>query len=382
MPARAAIAFFVTARAAGAASHCAAADDSATDERYEFSEVHMGTDFRVVLYAANKPIANRAAAAAFARVAELNKVLSDYDPESELSLLSATAATGRRTKLSDDLWTVLARSQQLAEATDGAFDVTVGPLTKMWRSARRSKSFPPSERMAEARAAVGHRHLRLDATSRTAELTKPNMRLDLGGIGMGYAADEALRIIAQHGITSAMIDASGDVVCSAPPPGERGWKIGIAPLTESAGPPSRYVWLAHRALTTSGDAFQFVEIEGRRYSHIVDPHTGLGLTTRSSVTVVAPDCATADSLATSVSVLGLERGMKYVDTLPDVAALIVVADDNGVRTCESATFPTSLDQGSDPHGNARKGAAHGRRRRPAYATKPNAPLASTGVAGR
>jgi len=347
MPGRAAIVFIVTALVTGAASHRAAADDSPTVARYEFSEVHMGTDFRVVLYAANKPIANRAAAAAFARIAELNKVLSDYDPESELSLLSVTAATGRRTKLSNDLWTVLARSQQLAEATDGAFDVTVGPLTKMWRSARRSKAFPPGERMAEARAAVGYRHLRLDATSRTAELTQPNMRLDLGGIGMGYAADEALRIITQHGITSAMIDASGDVVCSAAPPGERGWKIGIAPLTESAGPPSRYVWLAHRALTTSGDAFQFVEIGGRRYSHIVDPQTGLGLATRSSVTVIAPDCTTADSMATAVSVLGPQRGMKFVESIPDVAALIVISDDDGVRTCESATFPKSLDDGSD-----------------------------------
>lgn len=319
-------------------SGSSAVADPAAVRRYEYSEVRMGTDFRVVLYAADENVANRAAAAAFARVDELNKVLSDYDPQSELSLLSATSGSGKKVKLGDDLWRVLQRSQQLAAASDGAFDVTCGPLTKMWRSARRTKTFPPAERMAEARAAVGYRHLVLDPTTRTAELLVPHMRLDLGGIAMGYAADEALKIVTKHGIASAMIDASGDIVCSAAPPGEKGWKIGIAPLTESNGPPSRYVWLADGALTTSGDAFQFVEIDGRRYSHIVDPQTGLGLTTRSSVTVTAPDCLTADSLATAVSVLGPERGLKLIADTPGAAALIVVATDDGVKTHESPGF--------------------------------------------
>lgn len=315
-----------------------AADDPAVVRRYEYSEVHMGTDFRVVLYAADETTANRAAAAAFVRVAELNKVMSDYDPQSELSLLSATSGSRLRVKLSDDLWCVLDRSQQLAAATDGAFDVTCGPLTKMWRSARRTKTFPPTDRMAVARAAVGFRNLVLDTMARTAELRVPNMRLDLGGIAMGYAADEALKVVTRHGIANAMIDASGDIVCSAAPPGEKGWKIGIAPLTESKGPPSRYVWLVDGALTTSGDAFQFVEIGGKRYSHIVDPHTGLGLTTRSSVTVTARDCMTADSLATAVSVLGPERGLKLIEASPGTAALIVVAEHNRTRMYESPTF--------------------------------------------
>lgn len=315
-----------------------AAAEPATLRRFEYSELHMGTEFRVVLYSADETAANRAAAAAYARVAELNKKLSDYDPQSELSLLSATSGGGRRVPLSDDLWFVLRRSQQLAEASDGAFDVTVGPLTKMWRSARRSKAFPPADRMAEARAAVGFRNLVLDPSSQSAELTKPHMRLDLGGIAMGYAADEALAVVKRHGIASALIDASGDIVCSAAPPGEKGWKIGIAPLTESKGPPSRYLWLVDRALTTSGDAFQHVEIEGKRYSHIVDPQTGLGLTTRSSVTVTAADCITADSLATAVSVLGPERGLKLIDATPGTAALFVVATDDGVKTDESPGF--------------------------------------------
>jgi thiamine biosynthesis lipoprotein len=322
---------------AGLTASLGRADDAAL-RRYEFSEVHMGADFRVVLYAADEAVAIRAATEAFVRVAALNKILSDYDPQSELSSLSATSGSGRTVKLSDDLWRVLERSQQLAAATDGAFDVTVGPLTKMWRSARRTKTFPASERMAEARAAVGYKNLELDSAAHTARLLVPHMRLDLGGIGMGYAADEALSVVARNGIKSAMIDASGDIVCSAAPPGERGWKIALTPLTENSDKPSRFVLLANAALTTSGDAFQFVEINGKRYSHIVDPQTGLGLTERSSVTVIARDCTTADSLATAVSVLGPERGLPLVEATPDAAAYIVRVEQGEVRTTASKRF--------------------------------------------
>jgi thiamine biosynthesis lipoprotein len=314
--------------------------------RYEFAEVHMGSDFRIVLYSADETTANRASRAAFDRVAELNRVLSDYDPQSELSRLSATSGSGRQVKISDDLWLVLDRAQQLAAATDGAFDVTVGPLTKMWRSARRTKQFPTDDRMAEARAAVGYKHLRLDAATQTAELVVPHMRLDLGGIAMGHAADEALRIVARHGIRSAMIDASGDIVCSAAPPGERGWKIGLAPLTENQETPSRYVWLADQALTTSGDAFQFVEIGGRRFSHIVDPKTGLGLTERSSVTVIANDCLTADSLATAVSVLGPDRGLKLIKETKGAVVVIVRIGAAGPMTTASPGFPHGNEKSS------------------------------------
>jgi FAD:protein FMN transferase len=306
--------------------------------RREYSEIHMGTDFRIVLYSADAEAANRAAAEAYSRVAALNRVMSDYDPTSELSLLSATAGGGKPQAISDDLWFVLQRAQRLAEATDGAFDVTVGPLTKMWRSARRTKTFPPEDRMAEARAAVGYRHLRLDPEQKTAKLLVPNMRLDLGGIAMGYAADEALKILKRHGHSRAMVDASGDIVCGDAPPDAQGWKVGIAPLTESKGPPSRFVMLANGALTTSGDAFQFVEIDGTRYSHIVDPRTGRGLTTRSSVTVTAPDCITADSLATAVSVLGPKPGMELV-VRNRASVLIVLREGNRTSTYTTKNFP-------------------------------------------
>lgn len=317
--------------------------EAGAPQRYSFSEPQMGAPWRITLYAPDEVTANRAAKAAYARVAELNRVLSDYDAESELSRLSATAGTAKVVRLSDDLWNVLHCSQQLAEKSDGAFDVTVGPLTKLWRRARRQKEMPRAELLDVAREATGYRSLRLDPERRTAELTKPNMQLDLGGIGMGYAVDEALKVLKREGITSAMIDASGDIGTLDPPPGQRGWRIGIAPLSGD-GPASRYVWLANMALTNSGDAFQAVELNGKRYSHIVDPKTGLGLTSRSSVTVIALDCMTADSYATAVSVLGPTAGMKLMDAAPGVSVLIVRQVELGkVITSESSGFAKFVD---------------------------------------
>jgi len=132
-----------------------------------------------------------------------------------------------------------------------------------------------------------------------------------------------------------MIDASGDIVVGDPPPGTEGWRIGIAPLTDPKGPPSRFLLLKNASVTTSGDAFQHVEFGGKRYSHIVDPRTGLGLTDQSSVTVVARDGTTADSLATAVSVLGPTRGLELIERTAGAAALIVRNVDGKLETRES-----------------------------------------------
>jgi FAD:protein FMN transferase len=276
------------------------------------------------LYAPDAASANRAAKAAFARIHQLNGILSDYDRASELSRLSAASPTSKPVPLSDPLWLVLSRSQRLAEQTAGAFDVTVGPYVRLWRRARRDKQMPSPERLAQARAAVGYKHLQLDSKHCTAELLRPRMILDLGGIAMGYAIDEALAVLASHGISRALVDGSGDIAAGESPPDAAGWRIGVAPLG-AEGTPSRYVLLSRAALTTSGDAFQYVEIGGERYSHIVDPKTGLGLTTRTGVTIIAKDCITADSLATAVSVLGPQAGLKLVEKTAGAAALIVRA---------------------------------------------------------
>ncbi len=282
----------------------------------------MGVAFKVLLYAADKPAANNAAQAVFDRIAALDQAMSDYKPDSELSRLSDAAPCPQGVPVSESLWLVLSRAQLLAEQSGGAFDITVGPYVKLWRRGRRQKELPRPEGLAEAARAVGYKNLELDSENHRVRLLQPGMRLDLGGIAMGYAVDESLALLRAAGISSALVDASGDIGVSAPPPGVPGWKIGIAPMVPG-GPPSRILLLANAAVTTSGDAYQFVEIAGRRYSHIIDPRTGLGLTDRSAVTVVAPDCITADSITKAVLVLGPEAGLKLIDATPGAAAIVV-----------------------------------------------------------
>jgi thiamine biosynthesis lipoprotein len=294
----------------------------------------MGVPFTIVLYAQDRAAANRGFDAAFARIEGLGDVFSDYDATSEAMRLCASAPHSEGVPVSEDLWKVLARARALSRRTGGAFDVTVGPLTKLWRRARRRREFPPNDRLEEARNAVGYQLIQLDETNRRVRLTRADMRLDFGGIAKGYAADEALKVLRAKGIEQALVNASGDIAAGRPPPGKAGWKVGVAPL-ELDGPPSLFLRLANAGIATSGDAFQYVEIAGRRFSHIVDPRTGLGLARRSSVSIIASDCATADSLASAVSVCGPENGLPLVENTPGGAAFIVVLENGKVRTVAS-----------------------------------------------
>ncbi len=316
--------------------------------RFEFSQVEMAVPLRIVLYAPDESTAKGAARAAFRRFRQLNGVLSDYDPESELRRLCEASGPGKPVPVSEDLWDVLSHAQSLSERSEGAFDVTVGPVVRLWRRARRQRELPSPERLAAARQLVGPQLVRLHPERQAVELLKPGMRLDLGGIAKGYAVDEALAVLRRHGITRALVDAGGDIGLGDPPPNRPGWLIGVAPL-ERDSRPSRFLWLSGLAIATSGDTWQHVEIDGHRYSHIVDPRTGLGLTDHSSVTVIAPNCITADGLASAVSVLGPEKGLGLIDDTPAAAALILRSPKGELQTHESHRWqefsPAEPDRG-------------------------------------
>jgi thiamine biosynthesis lipoprotein len=292
----------------------------------------------------------------------LNDLLSDYDLQSELNRLAAAGPMEKGFEVGPELWATLSRAQQLAEQTDGAFDVTVGPYSRLWRRARRQHALPSAERLAEAKAVVGYQNLKLEPTSNqkprggkpgqsetgTVRVLKEKMQLDLGGIAKGYAADEALAVLREAGIEHAMVAASGDMAFGAPPPGETGWRIGIAPLSAESKEPSVYLRLAHCGVSTSGDAFQHVEIDGKRYSHIIDPRTGIGLTRQSSVTIVAKDGMTADSLATAVSVVGEKAGEELLKEYPGAEMLFVRNDAGKIAVTRSDGFDKSVESKKSP----------------------------------
>jgi FAD:protein FMN transferase len=290
--------------------------------RYQFAQTEMAVPIKVVLYAPNRGTASRAAEAAFSRFHALNSILSDYDPESELRRLCRTSSAGHAVRVSDDLWRVLVRARELSERSQGAFDVTIGPVVRLWRSARHTKELPSSESLADARSRVGYQLMRLDASNHSVELLKPNMRLDLGGIAKGYAVDEAMAALRKHGITRMMVEAGGNIGLGDAPPGKAGWRIGIAP-PDAHSPPREYLELARCAISTSGDMWQYAIIGGKRYSHLIDPHSGTPLTDHSSVTVVGPDGLSTDGLSSAVAILGPEKGLKLVEATPHSAAFIV-----------------------------------------------------------
>jgi thiamine biosynthesis lipoprotein len=322
------------------------AADPPRHRKFEFVEPHMGTQFKIQLYAADEKTANQAARTAFDRIAALDRMLTDYDSKSELSRLSATSPSTVGVPVSRELWTVLEKGQRIATDTGGAFDVTVGPLTRLWRRARRQQQMPAKERLAEALAATGYRHVKLDRERRTIQLTRPGMRLDLGGIAKGYAADEALAVLKKAGVARAVVAASGDMAIGEPPPGEKGWRIAVGSLDPAKNEPTRFLRLANCGVSTSGDAYQFVVLDGKRYSHIVDPRTGLGLTHRVSVTVVAPDGTTSDPLATAICVLGPKAGVEVAKESRGVEALVTYAGDDGgspVQSVETRGFARLCD---------------------------------------
>jgi FAD:protein FMN transferase len=326
-----------------AVSVCLICPSITAAERIEALEPHMGTMFRIVLYAddATHDVtqAHTAIRAAFDRVADLDNELSDYIPDSELNRVCATAI-GREVPVSVDLYTVLKASQSLAERTDGAFDVTLGPVIRLWRKARQTGQVPTVEEIAAATHRIGYRklHLANNETHPAVRLDITGMQLDLGAIAKGYAADEGLRVLRERGFRQALVAASGDIAFGDAPPGKAGWDAGVDSINAPNESFTDIIQLHNAAISTSGDSEQYVEIDGVRYSHIINPVTGKGLTHRIGVTVVASKGIDSDGLSTAASVITEQFGPAAALALIEKAGargIIVVEADGRWKRFES-----------------------------------------------
>ncbi len=274
-----------------------------TLKRSSFARILMGSRCTIVLYAPDEASAAGPAEAAFDEIARIERVLTDYDPKSE-AMTATTHTPGQWRPISTILLDVLLQSRDIHNRTDGAFDPTVGAYTHLWRLARREGKIPTPAQLKAAGVSVGFEHLRLDPINSTLLFDAPGIVLDFGGIGKGYAAQSALDLLARRGFTIATVDIGGDLALGDPPPDQpEGWRVEIATGLDA----SRDTYLANCAVATSGDLERFYEHGGVRYSHILDPRTGMGIAQRRAATVIAPDGATADALASAISVLGQGR---------------------------------------------------------------------------
>jgi thiamine biosynthesis lipoprotein len=297
--------------------------------RQEYTEVHMGMPVRITLYA---PAGQGRAAArrAFDRIATLDRMMSDYRPDSELRRLQKRPQAW--VGVSAELFDVLTRSAAIASASGGAFDPTIGPVVALWRRARQTGRLPDPAHLEQARALVGWRLVELDPRRRAIRLKEAGMQLDLGGIAKGYILQEALATLREHGAPRALVAGGGDIVAGDAPPDARGWRIDV-----QGGSPAltaRASALTNAALATSGPTAQFVVIDGTRYSHVVDPRTGVGVTNATVAHVIARDGATADAIATALSVLGPENSRPLLARFPGV-----VVSMHRAKTAEAPRSP-------------------------------------------
>lgn len=287
---------------------------------YKESRIVMGTVVEITVTHSEEALARRAMEKAFGELERLEGMLSSHLPGSEVSLVNSRAG-GEEVKVSGELLSLLALAMEVSRGSGGAFDVTVGPLVELWQFDTGGKVPPPEELEAVLRL-VGFERVVLNRERGTVRLVSEGMKIDLGGIGKGYAVDSAARLLFEEGIENAIIDAGGDLRLLGHRPGKDFWRIGIRHPRD----PARLLVsldLAGRAVVTSGDYERFFMAGGKRYHHVLDPATGLPAELCQSVTVIAGDAASADAYATAAFVLGPERGLDLLRRLPGVEGIVV-----------------------------------------------------------
>lgn len=305
-------------------------------ERFHFRKPVMGTEFQIICYAEDKDSAEKAAELAFAKAMEIEKICSDYKRDSEVRQLKGVATK----KLSSTLTDVLTTALAIAKETDGAFDPTIGHHSLNWRRAKARGKLPTAESIQLAKQHTGWQKISVSKNG-AFKTSIAELRIDLGGIAKGYAADKMLEVLAEHKITHAMIAAGGDLRLGNSPPNAKGWKVGLKNLKTISDKHITYLILSDCAISTSGDLHQFVEINGTRYSHIVNPQTGLGLTNRVSATVIAPTASQSDPLATAACI-SKNTATKLLASQDGIKLLLVTKAGEKITTQQSATFPNTL----------------------------------------
>lgn len=297
----------------------------------------MGTFAHIIAIAPNRRTANKSIEAAFEQLRNIEMLMSYHRDDSQLANINRNAYKGP-VKVSSQTFEVLQKAIEFSKLSDGAFDVTVGPLMDLWHSAAETNSVPTDAKLAEVRAKVGYEKVILDANQMSIQFAVEGMKLDLGGIAKGYGIDKAVEAMTNYGSTGGMVDVGGNISCfGRPPKGKTHWLIGLQDPNEienrklkiensiNAGKPLLILKLNDVSVATSGHYRRFALIQGKRYSHIIDTKTGSSSDKLASVTIIAKDATTADALSTAVIVLGAEKGLALIEKLPETEAVLITS---------------------------------------------------------
>ena len=288
-------------------------------KRYEASHTSMGTEFTVVAYGQDVRLLAETVEEVFQEIDSIDQQMSNYKPESELSLINREAAS-RAVRVEPSLFALIQKSLQYSEDTGGAFDITVGPLMKTWGFFRGEGRVPSPQELHAVLAHVGYQHVKLDPANHTIHFDVPGIELDLGGIAKGYAVDRAVSILRENGVTAALVSSGmSSIYALGAPPDEEGWKIILRDPFDSTVP-ADVVYLKNFSVSTSGNYNKFFKLGGKTYSHIMDPHTGMPVEDMLSTTVFVANAADSDALS-KLYVLGAEGSRRYLATHPNLQAL-------------------------------------------------------------
>lgn len=278
----------------------------AQQNKYQFSAPKMGSPFNLVLWLNDSMSAKKHAESCFQLIDSLNHIFSNYDSTSELSYINRQAGI-QSTLVSPLMWELLQMSKKAFYESKGAFNIAMGPITSLWRNARHEKIFPSTAAIQKQLKLCHFQDIQWDSIHHSIYLPLKGMQLDVGGIGKGYIAQKVIAFLQSSGVACALADAGGDIVMSQVPTHQQGWKVGINIPEKSDDLLPQVLNIQNKSVATSGDVYQFIEHKGVKYSHIIDPQTGYGVTALRNVTVIAHDGATADWLATACSILPIQE---------------------------------------------------------------------------
>ena len=286
----------------------------AQKSRFSFSEQKMGSPLNIIIYAQDSLIANKQARACFQLIDSLNHIFSNYDSSSELTRINNNAGIAKNIA-SPLMWELIMQSKEAYIKSKGAYNIAMGPLTQLWRTARRLKQFPNQVQIKNKLLLCDFNKIQFNNQDHSIYLSAKGMQLDFGGIGKGYIAQKVVDYLKKEGVTASLVDAGGDIVFGDAPPDKKGWIVGVNQPEKTDDLLPEKLQLHNMSVATSGDVYQFIEHAGKKYSHIINPLTGYGVTSLRNVTVIANNGADADWLATACSILPINEAKRLALSL-------------------------------------------------------------------
>lgn len=285
----------------------------------------MGNTFNISLHADAAAYAEKCLDAAIAEIQRIERLLTTFDHSSQTNQINAAAGIGP-VQVDREVFEIIRRSQRISELTQGAFDITYGSIDKrLWNFDTSMTELPDRKTAKQAVRLINYRNVILDDHNCSVFLKHAGMRIGFGGIGKGYAADRAKTVLVDMGITSGIVNAAGDLTTWGNQPNGKPWTIGVAdPNTKL---PFSYVNLTNMSVATSGNYEKFVTIQGKRYSHTINPRTGMPVSGIKSTTIISPYAELSDAMATPVMVMGREAGLDMINQMKNIACIVIDDDD-------------------------------------------------------